>query len=131
MKGLLPLALIIHAGRWLPRSVPRIAATAEILASGYDCGPAGGPGGVCVIFVGKQDRLSCSAGQAAPVWLRRAFQIWSSGLLACWQRRVVMALAPATVQCMPESLSRWPMTALQPASASPEPVSRPRERNQW
>ena len=38
------LALIIHAGRWLPRSVPRIAATAEILASGYDCGPAGGPG---------------------------------------------------------------------------------------
>jgi WD40 repeat protein len=38
------LALIIHAGRWLPRSVPRIAATAEILASGYDGGPAGGPG---------------------------------------------------------------------------------------
>jgi hypothetical protein len=33
------LALIIHAGRWLPRSVPRIAATAEILASGYDSGP--------------------------------------------------------------------------------------------
>ena len=38
------LALIIHTGRWLPRSVPRIAATAEILASGYDYGPAGGPG---------------------------------------------------------------------------------------
>ena len=37
------LALIIHAGCWLPRSVSRIAATAEILASGYDCGPAGGP----------------------------------------------------------------------------------------
>jgi Thiolase, N-terminal domain len=36
--------LIIHAGRWLPRSVPRIAATAEILASGYGCSPAGGPG---------------------------------------------------------------------------------------
>jgi len=38
------LTLIIHAGRWLPRGVPRTAATAEILASGYDCGPAGGPG---------------------------------------------------------------------------------------
>ena len=38
------LTLIIHTGRWLPRSVPRIAATAEILASGYDYGPAGGPG---------------------------------------------------------------------------------------
>src|SRR5271169_5405339 len=39
-----PLALIIHGGCWLPRSVPRIAVTAEILASGYDSGPAGGPG---------------------------------------------------------------------------------------
>ena len=38
------LTLIIHAGRWLPRSVSRIAATSEILASGYVCGPAGGPG---------------------------------------------------------------------------------------
>ena len=37
------LALIIHTGRWLPRSVPGIAATAEILASGYDYGPAVGP----------------------------------------------------------------------------------------
>src|SRR5215471_9896903 len=33
------LALIIHTGRWLPRSVPRIAATAEILALGYDLWP--------------------------------------------------------------------------------------------
>ena len=38
------LALIIHGGCWLPRSVPRIGVTAEILASGYDSGPAGGPG---------------------------------------------------------------------------------------
>ena len=38
------LTLIIHAGCWLPRSVSRIVATAEILASGYDGGPAGGPG---------------------------------------------------------------------------------------
>jgi hypothetical protein len=38
------LALIIHTGRWLPRSVPRIAVTAEILVSGYDCDLACGPG---------------------------------------------------------------------------------------
>jgi len=41
------------------------------------------------------------------------------------------ALAPATVQYMPESLRRWPMTALQPDSTAPEPTNRPRERNQW
>ena len=55
------LALIIHEGRWLPRGVRRIAATAEILASGYDCGPTGGPGaGVPqapeVPSVGRRDR---------------------------------------------------------------------------
>ena len=44
LRRYLRLALIIHAGCWLPRSVPRIAATAEILASGYDCCPAGGAG---------------------------------------------------------------------------------------
>ena len=38
------LTLIIHGGCWLPQSIPRIAATAEILASGYDYGPAVGPG---------------------------------------------------------------------------------------
>jgi hypothetical protein len=38
------LALIIHRGWWPPRSVPRIAATAEILGSRYDKSPAGGPG---------------------------------------------------------------------------------------
>ena len=65
-------------------------------------------------FVGDQDRLAGSAGQAAGVWLRAGFQIWSSGLLACWQRSVVIALAPATVQCMPDCLRRWPTTALQP-----------------
>ena len=86
---------------------------------------------VRVRFVGDQDRLAGRAGQAAGVWLGAGFQIWSSGLLACWQRRVVMALAPATVQCMPDSLRRWPMTALQPDSTAPEPTNRPRERNQW
>ena len=43
MLGLV-LALIIHAGRWLPRSVLKIAVTAEILVSGYDGLPADGPG---------------------------------------------------------------------------------------
>jgi hypothetical protein len=43
-------------------------------------------------FVGEQDRLAGLAGQAAGVWLRAGFQIWSSGLLACWQRSVVMAV---------------------------------------
>jgi hypothetical protein len=58
------LALIIHAGRWLPRSVPRIAATAEILVSGYDSGPAGGPGGrgfhrpPGTPFTGRRDRFA-------------------------------------------------------------------------
>ena len=36
-------------------------------------------------------------------------QIRSSGRLACWQRSVVMALPPATVRCMPDSLRRWPV----------------------
>ena len=56
------LALIIHAGRWLPRSLPRIAATAEILVSGYDSSPAGGRGAggfhgaPGVPFTGRRDR---------------------------------------------------------------------------
>src|SRR5207244_1947053 len=74
----------------------------------------GAAAGVRVNFVGNQDRLGGSAGQAAEVWLRAAYQIWSSGRLACSQRSVAMALAPATVQCMPDSLRRCPMTALQP-----------------
>src|SRR5689334_11019824 len=61
-------------------------------------------------FVGEQDRLWGPAGQAAGVWLRGARQIWSSGLLASWQRSVVMASAPAVVQCMPDNLRRCPMT---------------------
>ena len=39
-----------------------------------------------------------------------------------------MLAAPGMVQRMPESLSRWPMTALQPASTTPEPTNMPRER---
>src|SRR6266704_5712535 len=81
-------------------------------------------------FVGEQDRLAGSAGQAAGVWLRGAYQIRSSGRLACWQRSVAMASAPTTVQRMPDSLRRCPMTALHPASTAPEPTNRPRERNQ-
>ena len=38
-----------------------------------------------------------------------------------------MASAPATVHLMPDDFRRWPITALQPASTTPEPVNRPRE----
>src|SRR6266508_107196 len=86
-------------------------------------------GGVCANLVGDQDRLAGAAGQAAGVWLRGACQIWSSGRLARWQRSVAMASAPATVQRMPESLRRCPMTDLHPASTAPDPTNRPRERN--
>jgi hypothetical protein len=44
--------------------------------------------------------------------LRVACQIWLSGQLACWQRRAVMELAPATVQCMPDRLRRRPKVVL-------------------
>lgn len=40
-----------------------------------------------------------------------------------------MALAPRTVQNMPDRLRREPMTALQPASITPEPTNRCWERN--
>ena len=44
------------------------------------------------------------------------------------QRRAMMALAPATVQRMPDCLRRWPMTVLQPASITPDPTNKPRAR---
>src|SRR5712691_7285524 len=102
---------------------------AETVTAASDIPAPGITAGVRVIFVGDQDHLAGSAGQAAGVWLRGAGQIWSSDRLACWQRSVAMALAPAAVQCMPDSLRRCPMTALQPDSTAPEPASRPRERN--
>ena len=43
-------------------------------------------------------------------------------------QQVVMAVAPGIAQRMPESLSRWPMTALHPASTAPEPTNMPRPR---
>src|SRR5260221_1162309 len=43
----------------------------------------------------------------------------SHWLLASWQRRAVMAPAPATVHLMPDNFRRWPMTALHPASTGP------------
>src|SRR5712664_3036516 len=87
--------------------------------------------GVRASFVGDQDRFAGSAGHAAGVWLRAGYQTRSSGRLACWQRSVVMASAPATVQRMPDCLRRRPITDLQLASTTPEPTNRPRDRNQW
>lgn len=34
-------------------------------------------------------------------------QMWSKRLLASWQRRVRMPVAPGTFQRMPESFKRW------------------------
>jgi hypothetical protein len=58
-------------------------------------------------------------------------QTASHVLLASRQRRAMMASAPLTVQCMPACLSLCPTTVLQLASTTPEPVNRPRSRNQW
>ena len=40
--------------------------------------------------------------------------------LSLQHRRAMMALAPATVQCMPARLSRAPMASLHPASTTPD-----------
>src|SRR5450432_3059331 len=45
------------------------------------------------------------------------------------QRRAMMALAPRTVQNMPDRFRRDPMTDLQPASTTPEPTKSPFSRN--
>ena len=45
------------------------------------------------------------------------------------QRKAMMELAPRTVQNIPERFSRAPMTALQPASITPEPTKSPMARN--
>ena len=43
--------------------------------------------------------------------------------------RAGIALAPATVQCIPNGLQRSPITVLQPASTTPEPTHKPCCRN--
>ena len=54
----------------------------------------------------------------------------SSQRLLIWQQRsAIMALAPLTVQCIPDSFSRWPMTVLYPASTTPDPTNKPWLRN--
>ncbi len=58
----------------------------------------------------------------------RASQKVSQRPLSSQHRRAMMALAPRTVQRMPDCLRRWPMIVLQPASTTPEPTKRPRRR---
>ena len=58
-----------------------------------------------------------------------AFQMRSAGLLACWQRSVMMTSALSAVQCMPDCLRCWPITTLHPASTTPDPTDRPHWRN--
>ena len=56
-----------------------------------------------------------------------AVAVWF--VFACWQRRVMMLVAQGSAQRMPESLSRWPMAALQPATTVPGPTNMPKLRN--
>src|SRR5579859_2888925 len=53
----------------------------------------------------------------------------SNLLLNRQQRRAMMALAPRTVQNMPDCLRRTPTMDLQPASITPEPTKKPCCRN--
>jgi len=39
--------------------------------------------------------------------------------------KAIMLFAPLTVQCMPDCLSRCPITVRHPASTTPEPTNRP------
>ncbi len=41
------------------------------------------------------------------------------------QRNAIMLLAFLTVQCIPDCLRRWPITARHPASITPEPINKP------
>jgi hypothetical protein len=63
------------------------------------------------------------------VWLWRRAQISSHRPLASWHRRVTMPAAPCSDQRIPESLSRCPTDALQPASTAPDPTKWPSSRN--
>ena len=72
---------------------------------------------------------------------RRIFEIWfhaasalcsqkaSKRLLSRLHRRAMMALAPLTVQCMPERLRRLQTTLRHPASTTPEATPKPWARN--
>ena len=56
----------------------------------------------------------------------RCCQKDSSRLLSLAQRRAMMALAPASDQCIPARLRRVLMATLQPAATTPEEVQSPR-----
>ena len=75
----------------------------------------------------KQDAIS---GRATNLWVEiqhiaRPSQNSSQRPLSCKHLRAIMALAPLTVQCMPDSFSRWAITVLQPASTTPDPTNKP------
>jgi len=69
-------------------------------------------------------------GRATNLWVRnqlvaRDSQNSSQRELSWQHLRAIMALAPLTVQCMPDSFKRWPITVLQPASTTPDPTNKP------
>jgi hypothetical protein len=92
--GIIPQWVQLADGRWISEKDP-----------GYPF-LAAPSRRVCVNFVGEQDRLAVRAGQAAPVWLRLACQIRSSGRLACWQRSVWRGLHSARLGPRCRSLPR-------------------------
>lgn len=69
---------------------------------------------VCDIFVDREIQPAARASQNS-----------SHRPLRSAQRRAMMALAPRTVQRMPDCFSRNPTTVLQPASTTPDPTNRP------
>src|SRR6266849_3067591 len=88
-------------------------------------------------FVGPDDgRTTVFFGQATnlrqslrPAWeLSRSFQNWSRRWLAWMQRSARTFSAPDSPQNMPDCLQREPITVLQPASMTPEPIKRPWRR---
>src|ERR1035438_9700158 len=59
---------------------------------------------------------------AAFLGVERRSQKSSKRPLSLEQRRAMMLLAPETLQCMPDRLSRVPINTLQPASRTPVEV---------
>jgi putative transposase len=77
-----------------------------------------------------EDDLTLGVRHRSGAQAARSVSQYSSKRPLSWQhRKARMALAPRTVQNMPDCLQREPMTVLQPASITPEPTNRCCARN--